>query len=268
MSSIVELYGLRKTYDMGEAQVHALRGIDLTVTEGEFLAVMGASGSGKSTLLNILGCLDEPTAGTYLFDGRQVGRMSEQELARCRNTRLGFVFQSFNLLGSSTSLENVELPMIYSGLGRRERIRQARWALETVGLADRIRHMPWQLSGGQQQRVALARAIVARPRLLLADEPTGNLDSKTSEEVLELLARLHREEALTVIMVSHDPDIAGYAHRVVILHDGVVAYDQPAPAKGGPAIPHIRTVAAAAAPADQAPASPPREAVVHQGRPP
>ncbi|MBN1342388.1 MAG: ABC transporter ATP-binding protein [Phycisphaerae bacterium] len=243
---MVELESVHKVYDMGAVHVPALRGIDLTITEGQFTAIMGASGSGKSTLLNILGCLDPATEGIYRLDGQRVDRLDEVELARCRRSKLGFVFQTFNLLHSDTSLENVELPMVYLGIGRRERRRRARAALETVGLADRTEHMPWQLSGGQQQRVALARALANQPRLLLADEPTGNLDSKTSEEMLDLLVRLHAAGGLTVALVTHDPDIAAYAHRVVILHDGLVVHDQPSPAKGGPAIPHIKTIAAAA----------------------
>ena len=245
MSNIIELRDIRKVYDMGAVRVEALRGVDLTISAGEFTAIMGASGSGKSTLLNILGCLDQATSGTFLLDGQAVDRMAEEELARCRRTKLGFVFQSFNLLQRSTSLENVELPMVYLGVPSRERTRRARAALEMVGLGDRMDHMPYQLSGGQQQRVALARALVTRPRLLLADEPTGNLDSRTSEEVLALLVGLHREEGLTLILVTHDADIAEYAHRIVILHDGLVAYDQPSPAHGGPPIPRIKAVSAA-----------------------
>ncbi len=244
MANIVELHEARKVYDLGAVQVHALRGVDLAVAEGEFAAIMGASGSGKSTLLNILGCLDQATGGTYVLDGERVERLSEERLAACRRTKLGFVFQSFNLLHRCTSLENVELPMIYLGIRRRERLRRAQAAMETVGLADRMDHLPAQLSGGQQQRVALARALVTRPKLLLADEPTGNLDSKTAEDVLDLFARLQREARLTVVMVTHDPDIAALAHRVVILHDGVIVHDQASPSRGGPPIPHIKTVAA------------------------
>ncbi len=242
MANVVELQDIRKVYQMGATEVHALRGIELAIAEGEFVAIMGASGSGKSTLLNVLGCLDKPTAGLYLLDGQRVDRMDDEQLAAARRTRLGFVFQSFNLLYRSTSLENVELPMVYMGIPRRERIRRAASALQTVGLSDRMDHMPTQLSGGQQQRVALARALVSRPKLLLADEPTGNLDSRTSEEVLELLTRLQQEGSLTMIMVTHDPDIAAYAHRVVILYDGRVIYDRPSPGRGGPEIPHIKTV--------------------------
>jgi putative ABC transport system ATP-binding protein len=242
VKTVVELNDIRKIYQMGTNEVHALRGLDLSIADGEFVAIMGASGSGKSTLLNVLGCLDKPTSGLYLLDGQRVDRMDDEQLAAVRRTRLGFVFQSFNLLYRSTALENVELPMVYLGIPRRERIRRARAALETVGLADRMDHMPTQLSGGQQQRVALARALVARPKLLLADEPTGNLDSRTSEEVLELLTRLQRDERLTMIMVTHDPDIAAFAHRVVILYDGRVIYNKPSPHCGGPEIPHVKTV--------------------------
>lgn len=240
----VDLSDIRKTYQMGTNRVHALRGVDLAVAEGEFLAIMGASGSGKSTLLNVLGCLDAPTGGTYELDGEPVNRMNDDELARVRRTKLGFVFQSFNLLSRSTALENVELPMVYLGVGRRERIARAKAALEVVGLSKRMDHMPMQLSGGQQQRVALARALVSRPRVLLADEPTGNLDSRTGTEMMELLTQLQREQNLTMIMVTHDPDIAALAQRVVILHDGRIVYDQLSPSWGGPEIPHFKTVCA------------------------
>ena len=271
MRNIVALRGVRKVYDLGAVQVHALRGIDLAVAEGEFTAIMGASGSGKSTLLNVLGCLDQATGGEYLLDGEPVDQLDEEQLATCRRTRLGFVFQSFNLLHRSTSLENVELPMVYLGISRRERLRRARAALETVGLADRMEHLPAQLSGGQQQRVALARALVARPRLLLADEPTGNLDSKTAEDVLDLFIRLQREARLTVVMVTHDTDIAALAHRVVILHDGLVVHDQVSPSLGGPPIPHIKTVSAKAEPPAQtlfdAIPSGPHAALVQEARP-
>jgi len=244
MSNIVELRDVHKVYDMGEVRVHALRGINLTIEAGESIAIMGASGSGKSTLLNILGCLDTPSSGTFWLDGERVDQMNETQLAYCRRTKLGFVFQNFNLLRSGTSLENVELPMVYMGIPRKEREKRARAALETVGLMDRMGHMPWQLSGGQQQRVALARALANRPPILLADEPTGNLDSKTSEEVLQLLARLHRDEKISLIVVTHDPDIAAYLHRVVILYDGLVVYDQPGPIAGGPPIPPIKSLGA------------------------
>jgi len=247
MSTLIDIRAAERTYDMGAVQVHALRGLDLAVDEGEFVAIMGASGSGKSTLLNVLGCLDQATAGTVILDGQHVDRLSEEALAHFRRTRLGFVFQNFNLLHRSTALENVELPMVYLGIRGPERRRRARAALERVNLADRMDHMPSQLSGGQQQRVAFARAMVTRPRVLLADEPTGNLDSRTSAEVLDLISRLHAAEGITVVMVTHDADIAAYAHRVVILHDGRVVHDQPSPAHGGPPIPHIRSLDAAAA---------------------
>jgi len=243
MKPIVELVDIDKDYDMGEVKVHALCGVNLTICEGEFAAIMGASGSGKSTMLNVLGCLDQPTRGRYILDGQAVDDLDEEELARCRRTKLGFVFQNFNLLHRSTAMENIELPLVYLGVGVRERYRRAKAVLEVVGLADRINHMPWQLSGGQQQRVALARALVSRPRLLLADEPTGNLDSRTAAEVLELLARLHREESLTVIIVTHDAEIASRAHRIVMLHDGGVIHDQPSPRCGGPPIPAIKSLA-------------------------
>lgn len=241
---IVELVDVHKVYDMGEVKVHALRGISLSIMEGEFTAIMGASGSGKSTLLNVLGCLDQVTSGRYILDGQPVDDLSEDELAWCRRTKLGFVFQNFNLLHRSTALENIELPLVYLGVGVRERYRRARAVLETVGLADRINHMPWQLSGGQQQRAALARALVSRPRLLLADEPTGNLDSRTAAEVLDLIGRLHRDEALTVVLVTHDAEIASRAHRIVMLHDGVIVHDQPSPRVGGPPIPPIKSLGA------------------------
>lgn len=266
MKNIVEIEGLQKIYDMGEIKVHALRRVDLTIAEGEFTAIMGASGSGKSTLLNVLGCLDASTAGTYRLDGQQVNQNEEEELARHRRTKLGFVFQNFNLLNSSTSLENVELPMVYLGIPRRERHQRAMAALERVGLAERVGHMPWQLSGGQQQRVALARALVTRPRLLLADEPTGNLDSHTSEEVLGLLAELHRDDQLTVLLVTHDPDIAACTRRVVILHDGRIVYDKPGPNHGGPPIPHIRELAASLS-AEQVPQADPTGQPTAQGGP-
>lgn len=243
MEIAVQLQSIRRTYQMGPNQVHALRGIDLDVAEGEFLAIMGASGSGKSTLLNVLGCLDKPTRGTYILDSQPVDRMNEDDLAAVRRTRLGFVFQSFNLLSRSTALENVELPMVYLGISRRQRIKRAKAALEIVGLANRMDHMPAQLSGGQQQRVALARAMVTQPRLLLADEPTGNLDSHTSTEMMDLLTHLQRQHRLTMVMVTHDPDIAAFAHRVIILHDGRIVYDRKSPAWGGPPIPHFKTIA-------------------------
>ena len=255
MTPIVELRDIRKVYEMEALQVHALRGVSLTLAPGEFAAIMGASGSGKSTLLNVLGCLDQPSSGVYLLEGERVDRFDEDRLAECRRTRLGFVFQSFNLLYRGTALENVELPMVYQGVRRQERLARARQALETVGLADRMSHLPTQLSGGQQQRVALARALVTRPQLLLADEPTGNLDSQTAEEVLDLFVQLQSKEQLTVAMVTHDPDVAACANRIVVLHDGLVVHDQVSPSRGGPPIPHIRTVSGRAGAAAAAPPS-------------
>jgi putative ABC transport system ATP-binding protein len=222
---IIELEGVTKTYRMGEVDVRALRGVSLSVAEGEFLAIMGASGSGKSTLMNVIGCLDRPTTGSYHLAGEEVSRLGRDELAAVRNRTLGFVFQSFNLLSRTSALENVELPLIYSGLAARERHARAREALERVGLGDRTHHHPNQLSGGQQQRVAIARAIVTRPHIVLADEPTGALDSRTSVEVMALLQELGRE-GLTVVLVTHEPDVAEFSSRLVVLRDGLVTKDE------------------------------------------
>ena len=222
---IIELAGVTKTYRMGEVDVRALRGVTLSVAEGEFLAIMGASGSGKSTLMNVIGCLDRPTSGSYHLAGEEVSRLGRDALAAVRNRTLGFVFQSFNLLSRTSALENVELPLIYSGLPARERHARAREALERVGLGDRTHHHPNQLSGGQQQRVAIARAIVTRPHIVLADEPTGALDSRTSVEVMALLQELGRE-GLTVVLVTHEPDVAEFASRLVVLRDGLVTKDE------------------------------------------
>ncbi len=221
---LVRLEDVTKTYEMGAAAVHALRGISLEVAPGEFTAIMGASGSGKSTLMNIVGCLDRPTSGRYLLDGQEVSRLSTDRLAELRNRTLGFVFQSFNLLPRTSAIENVELPLVYAGLGAPERHARAREALARVGLADRAGHHPNQMSGGQQQRVALARAIVNRPRLILADEPTGNLDSRTSLGVMALFQELGRT-GITVLLVTHEPDIAEYASRVIVMRDGRVLSD-------------------------------------------
>jgi putative ABC transport system ATP-binding protein len=211
---------------MGDVDVRALRGIDLEIQPGELVAVRGASGSGKSTLMNIVGCLDRPTAGHYLLAGMEVSRLSRSELARTRNRILGFVFQSFNLLTRTSAIENVELPMVYAGVRRKERIRRAAEALARVGLSDRLDHHPSQLSGGQQQRVAIARALVGSPKVILADEPTGNLDSRTSVEVLSLFQDLNRQ-GMTIVLVTHEPDIAAYASRVVVVKDGHVLSDRP-----------------------------------------
>ena len=222
---IIELESISKTYRMGEVDVHALRGVSLSVAEGEFVAIMGASGSGKSTLMNVIGCLDRPTHGSYRLAGEEVSRLDRDALAAMRNRTLGFVFQSFNLLSRTSALENVELPLIYSGLAARERHARAREALERVGLGDRTHHHPNQLSGGQQQRVAIARAIVTRPHIVLADEPTGALDSRTSVEVMALLQELGRE-GLTVVLVTHEPDVAEYASRLVVMKDGRIVSDK------------------------------------------
>ena len=222
---IVELAGVTKVYKLGDVEVHALRGVTLSVRKGEFVAVMGASGSGKSTLMNILGCLDKPTTGAFQLDGQPIARLDSDGLARIRNRTLGFVFQSFNLLSRTTALENVELPLLYSDVPAGERHARAREALERVGLADRIDHHPNQMSGGQQQRVAIARALVSRPKVILADEPTGNLDSETSIEVMTLFQDLW-SAGITILLVTHEPDIAGFAGRVINMKDGRVQLDR------------------------------------------
>lgn len=224
---MIRLENVHKIYDLGEIQVHALRGISLEVREREFVAVMGASGSGKSTAMNILGCLDRPTRGHYYLEGTEISRMSKNQLARIRNRKLGFVFQQFNLLSRTSALENVELPTIYAGIDPEERTDRAVEALKRVGLADRAGHHPAQLSGGQQQRVAIARALVNRPSILLADEPTGNLDSRTSVEIMEILQTLNDEQGLTIVMVTHEHDIAQYAKRTLEFRDGKVRRDAP-----------------------------------------
>jgi putative ABC transport system ATP-binding protein len=222
---VVELRGVSKVYRTGDVEVRALRGVDFSVEAGEFVSIMGSSGSGKSTLMNLLGCLDKPTRGEYLLEGRDVARLDRDGLARVRNRTLGFVFQSFNLLARTTALENVELPLLYAGVSSKERRKRAREALERVGLGARLDHHPRQLSGGQQQRVAIARALVGRPRLILADEPTGNLDSRTSIEVLALFQQLQRE-GLTLVLVTHEADIAAFTQRVVVVKDGRIVADR------------------------------------------
>ena len=223
--AVIHLESVHKTYYLGEVQVHALRGISLEIHEGEMVAVMGASGSGKSTLMNIVGCLDRPTKGSYQLAGVDVSNMTKVELARIRNSRIGFVFQQFNLLSRTSALENVELPTIYAGLPPEERHQRARRALEQVGLGDRAHHHPSQLSGGQQQRVAIARALVNQPSILLADEPTGNLDSRTSVEVMDIFQRLNEEHGITVVLVTHEHDIASYAKRNLEFRDGKLRRD-------------------------------------------
>jgi putative ABC transport system ATP-binding protein len=221
---VVRALGIEKTYRMGDVSVAALRGVSLDLMAGEFVAIMGASGSGKSTFMNVVGCLDRPTKGEYLLDGEDVGRLSRDALAEARGRALGFVFQGFNLLPRTSALENVELPMLYQGVSTRERRERAADALGRVGLGDRLDHTPAQLSGGQQQRVAIARALVNRPKLLLADEPTGNLDSATSVEVMGLFQELN-DEGLTVLLVTHEHDIAEHARRVVTFKDGLILSD-------------------------------------------
>ena len=221
-SSAIEVRDLHKTYDLGEVQVHALRGVSLAVERGEFVAIMGASGSGKSTLMNLIGCLDRPTRGTYYLDGKDVSRASKRERSRIRNQKIGFVFQGFNLLPRTSALENAELPLLYAGVSRRERIERASEVLHAVGLGGREKHHPSQLSGGQQQRVAIARALINNPSILLADEPTGNLDNATGEMILALLQRIIRETNTTVLMATHSQDAAGAADIIVQLRDGRV----------------------------------------------
>jgi len=221
----IRLENVHKIYDLGEIQVPALRGVSLEIYRGEFVAVMGASGSGKSTLMNIIGCLDRPTRGRYLLDGKDVSGLTKDELAAIRNHKIGFVFQQFNLLPRTSALENVELPTIYAGVPIQERAKRAEQALQRVGLAERAGHFPSQLSGGQQQRVAIARALVNNPSLLLADEPTGNLDSRTSVEIMEILQGLNDQQQLTVVIVTHEPDIAQYAKRALEFRDGKLRKD-------------------------------------------
>jgi putative ABC transport system ATP-binding protein len=223
-ASLLLLRDVTKVYRMGDVEVPALRGVSLTVEEGDFVAVMGASGSGKSTLMNIIGCLDRPTSGTYALAGEDVSGLDRNTLAEKRNRTLGFVFQNFNLLSRTDAIENVELPLLYAGVPTRERHRRAREALERVGLGDRVHHHPNQMSGGQQQRVAIARALVSSPKVILADEPTGNLDSRTSVEVMAIFQQL-RDAGITIVLVTHEPDIAQYASRVVVMKDGKLRSD-------------------------------------------
>ncbi len=223
--ALIELDKVSKVYRMGDVEVHALREVSFSVEERDFIAVMGSSGSGKSTLMNIIGCLDRPTGGTYRLDGAEVSRLDRRQLAGVRNKTLGFVFQSFNLLPRTSALENVELPLLYGGVPARERHRRASEALGRVGLADRVHHRSNEMSGGQQQRVAVARALVTRPRLILADEPTGNLDSRTTVEIMVLFQEL-ATAGITILLVTHEPDVAAYASRVVVMRDGRVRTDE------------------------------------------
>ena len=227
METVIETIGISKTYRMGDVKVNALRGIDLTVEKGELVAIMGSSGSGKSTLMNLLGCLDEPTAGRYFLDGRRVDQLTKNQYADIRNQKIGFVFQVFNLLARTSALENVELPLFYDRNVRIKNPEQAACeALERVGLSDRLNHVPNQLSGGQQQRVAIARALVNQPAIILADEPTGNLDSKTSIDVLSVFQELN-DQGITIILVTHEEDIAQYCKRIVRMRDGLIRQDIP-----------------------------------------
>jgi len=221
---LIETRDLWKTYVMGDEEIHALKGVSISIERGEYVAIMGPSGSGKSTLMNLIGCLDTPSKGTYLLNGKEVSQMNDNELARIRNEEIGFVFQTFNLLPRATALHNVELPLVYAGIGKKERLEQAKAAIEKVELTHRMTHKPNELSGGQRQRVAIARALVNNPSILLADEPTGNLDSKTGVEIMALFARLH-QGGNTIILVTHEADIAAYAHRVIAIRDGQVERD-------------------------------------------
>ena len=225
---IIQITGVKKIYDLGKTQVHALDGVDLRIFPNDYVAVMGPSGSGKSTLMNMLGCLDTPSQGQYFFGGEDVAKMGDDALADIRNRRIGFVFQSFNLLPRATILRNVELPLVYAGIAKKARVERAKLALEQVGLGNRVEHRPNELSGGQRQRVAIARALVTDPSIILADEPTGNLDSKTGEEIMELFERLY-EKGNTIILVTHEEDIAQHARRLVRLRDGLIESDAPIP---------------------------------------
>src|SRR5712675_1281416 len=222
--ALIETVDLWKTYIMGSEEIHALRGVSIVIERGEYVAIMGPSGSGKSTLMNLIGCLDTPSKGSYLLNGKQVSQMNDNELARIRNEEIGFVFQTFNLLPRATALHNVELPLVYAGVAAKDRDSRAKMALEKVELTQRMTHRPNELSGGQRQRVAIARALVNNPSILLADEPTGNLDSKTSYDIMNLFQALH-DKGHTIIMVTHEDDIAHYAHRIIRLRDGLVEWD-------------------------------------------
>jgi putative ABC transport system ATP-binding protein len=227
VDAVIIVEHLTKVYDLGEVRVEALRGVDVRVERGEFVAIMGSSGSGKSTFLNIVGCLDRPSTGRYLLDGIDVSQMSSDQLAEVRNKKIGFIFQSFNLLARTSAVDNVELPLLYSGTDSRDRRARALAALKATGLEGRANHQPSQLSGGQQQRVAIARALVNQPSIILADEPTGNLDSQTSSEIMGIMQTLNEQQGITIMLVTHEPDIAQYAKRIILFKDGLVIEDRP-----------------------------------------
>ena len=225
MSTLIELKDIMKTYVMGDNVVHALNHVDVTIDYGEFTSIMGASGSGKSTMMNILGCLDRPTSGEYYLDGKEIAGYNDDELAHTRNAKIGFVFQNFNLLSKLTAQANVALPLIYAGVGEEERMERAKKALEAVGLGERLDHKPMEMSGGQRQRVAIARALINDPPVIMADEPTGNLDTKSSYEIMEIFKKMN-EQGKTVIMVTHEPDIAAYTKRIFVMRDGKLVSDE------------------------------------------
>jgi len=223
--ALIEIHNMYKTYQINEIEIHALQGINLSIRKNEFVAIVGPSGSGKSTLMNMLGCLDAPTSGTYILDNVDVSSLTDDEMAEIRSEKIGFIFQSFNLIQKLTALENVELPLIYSGVRSSERLKRAKLALEKVGLGDRLHHKPNELSGGQQQRVAIARALINNPPIIFADEPTGNLDTKSGEEIINLLKELHKS-GNTIVLITHDNDIAHQANRIIRIHDGKIVEDR------------------------------------------
>lgn len=223
---LIRLQDITKVYRLGDVEVHALRGVSLEIQDGDFVSIMGPSGSGKSTLMNIIGCLDQPSAGRYWLDGTDVSQLNDNRLAEIRNKKIGFVFQTFNLLSRTTAFQNVTLPLIYSGMAARERRDRSKAALEAVGLGDRLGHRPNELSGGQQQRVAIARALVTEPAIILADEPTGNLDTKSGKEIMRIFRQLNQERGITVVFVTHDPEIAEQTRRIVFIRDGLIERDE------------------------------------------